>query len=105
MTRIKRPPPQEMIAVLRLASRRIENDENTMICVALGHVAQRYPSLDQASDYLQDYIYKKLERDEGSFTVWLKHHGFEYSDPAQRKIYRLRWIDWMISGLHEEVYR
>lgn len=93
---MKRPSNKELKAALLEARSNIKSGKHG------GYICNALPN-DDAGYYLRDFIGKAIGDDYdtlGSW-VWHNHIGIDQPFPSVKdmKVYRLRWIDYMLEGL------
>ncbi len=90
---MNRPSTEEIKHALRYARHRISTRKEKFICLAL-------PS-NSAGEWLRNYIMQSMGCSASNldFWVWGKVYDCRYGTyPSleQMRLYRLRWIDWML---------
>lgn len=94
---------KQKIEILKLARYRIHKRENDFLCETLRVVARNNRDLMFAYLNLVSYIGKELGRHE-YLRNWVVHNQPKLdTNYSAMRIYRLKWVDWMIACLEEDL--
>jgi len=85
-----RPSDKEIKAALLKARAKIESDEDEFLCNALSH--------DDAGNYIRSFITKAINP-EDTLNAWVYRNIGCWARRSEMRVYRLRWIDYMLEGL------
>ena len=93
--------PQAKIAVLRAARKRIVQDLNSMVCLALTDACDSNARLSLlATTELITYVQNSISS-HTTLGAWQRANGVKMPGLRDLKADRLAWIDWMIACIED----
>lgn len=93
--------PQAKIAVLRAARKRIANDLNSMVCLALHEACDSNARLSSlATKELLTYVQNAISP-HTTLGSWQRANAVKAQGLRDLKKDRLAWIDWMIDCIED----